>query len=423
MIVYEEKLQKAQEKMKKAQEDLEAFQQQLHFSEQTTAETTTRENYESTLQYLRTKVDDEDFDLTGIRDYATAMALAQISIEKRIAEIQEEVDENTFVEIPLNDEPPVDAPQPAGVLTRLKNWFKKLFAREPAREEPPPPPPREESRLERLEKQKIMANLIGQLTVESRAGEVRKMERPQGSGPDDPPVTKEELETLRKHGIRSSGGNFLLKRYGPVFNPVRDEVEEFAGKMEQYGFNYALANEGLVKRDQGMGQVVFNVATAAMVKKGMELLVHHLETEGVQEYMRLVYDGTGDVLNRLVKGSEPITREQLDEHVMSVSFTRGLDPFFEQFTRITGQARQTGGVLSPEQEAKREFFKNASILFSKMEIIYQDYLKAGSLEALPPEFRDLIEPYEKLRRKISEIGRETGEARLDAINAARKSET
>ena len=87
--------------------------------------------------------------------------------------------------------------------------------------------------MERLEKQKIMANLIGQLTVESRAGEVRKMERPQGSGPDDPPVTKEELETLRKHGIRSSGGNFLLKRYGPVFNPVR-ESEEFAGNMEQY---------------------------------------------------------------------------------------------------------------------------------------------------------------------------------------------
>jgi hypothetical protein len=62
-----------------------------------------------------------------------------------------------------------------------------------------------------------------------------------------------------------------------------------------------------------------------------------------------------------------------------------------------------------------------------METIYQDYLKAGGGEegllALPPEFRGLIPRYRLLRAKISEIGRETGEARLLAINAERKSES
>jgi len=124
------------EKLQKERQNLEIFKQQLVFSEQTTTE----QAYQARLEQLRA-ADLQNMNFTGVSDYATAMALTQINLEKRISAITEEIRQQApavQVTAPPDAEPAAPV-QSRGFWASFKSFFSNLFSR--SRSEDPPTEP------------------------------------------------------------------------------------------------------------------------------------------------------------------------------------------------------------------------------------------------------------------------------------------
>jgi hypothetical protein len=396
------------EKLQQAQRDLQAFKQQLEF----TQETTTQEQYQQRLEQLR-NMNLRDADFSGASDYATAMALAQINIERRISNIEAEIQATQpaiMVSIEEAEEtaPPVEPvmEERLGVFQRLSRWWKRTFGG--GRSTPPATPPAAAPAAEPVQVEKHAADCLANINSITTASLTQRVQRVTPVDEAGNLVTPEELEELRRQGVRTSTAKGLSARAAGTTGPAVEEMRQRLQALEDGGMDFDAAVADFEQLSLGVGYVNINAATVAMVKSAFDAWDAYFENPHIQEYIRLLYSTVGQVLKDNLKDA-PVTDKDVDDHIMEIFPTRGLECF-------RGACIEPGISMS-----RRKFATECSKLMSKTAPILKIYDGAGGgdagLAALPETLRPLLPRLLATRARISEIGAAQRAERVRALNS------
>ena len=395
-----------QQRLEKTRQDLELFKQQVQ------QDAMVNQNaYEDRLKLIRQMGDVGD----APQDATTAMALVQYNIERKIAELEQEANnEAATIQVPAQQitVPAADAENPPeaqqaqkpGMMTRMKNWFKRRFSKsndgannggadngDNGGDATPPVAPVDNIAI------------IRNMNVASRIGE---MQRFQKANPDDEGIcTPEEMKKMQQsnEGARGGAGNFIPARSAMLTAPMRQMTVDMFNKLTDDGFDFAQANQECQEKAIGIGLVNVSPAIVSVVNKVLDNWIAALDNEHFQETVKMFYTSCGASMMKIVRRNDPNampTADDFDDHVMQFMPSRCMESFRNQFTR------------TDTSDDCRTFTLNCQKLFGKLGNI-ADYMGEH------PEDAELMQPLmdklNQLRAKISEVGGDARDARLNEL--------
>ena len=413
-----------QERLQKARQELEEFKQVVQQDTRVMADDYAR-NLELVRQAQQRDPNLGDLNL-GNRaafgmgeDVSLAMAMGQLSIETRIRALEAQAArEAAMVQVPpqqiVAPPPAVQPPaQKLGLGRRIKNWFKRTFSRKAA--DAPAPVQAAPVQVQAAPVQvdqdcTAMVPIIDQVQVASRVGEIQRFGKPSNPDPDAPDAiaTREEIRKVQKHGARGAEGKYLAERGGPLFAPAMDQVMDMFQALEQTpGFSFAAALSDMKNFSIGVGDVQVNEATIAMTTKAIDMMREYMQNDHMKEYIRLIYQGVGNVLVDNVhnaRGPDAMPNDaDFDEHVMQILPTRGLESFRDQCTKP--------GISTDN----KRFALQCSKLMSKMSHVVKFCSTCSDADTLAL-FQPMLTAVHALMDTISQIGAQVRAQRLAEIN-------
>ena len=423
-----------QEQLQRAREELSLFRQAVQ--EDTRIN---QEGYAQRLDLMRKmqegSPDFHNLDFGGILggDTALAMVMGQLNIEARIQALEAQAaQEAAVVQVaaqqivapPPGAAPPPDlqAAAPVQVLSRgqrIKRWFKRTFSRKSSASTPAQAAPVQAAPVQAQGAPTQASGdctavipMITNLQVASRVSEVKRFGKPDNPDPDTPDtvVTRREIQGMREGGARGADGKFLAQRNIPLFAATLSQTEDMFQALEQTpGFDFATAVQGMKAYSIGVGDVQVNQASVAMVARAMEMMQDYLQSDHMQEYIRILYDGVGNVLVDNVKhkqGPDAMpTDADFDDHIMEILPTRGLDCFRSQCIKQG---------IAPEN---RTFALQCSKLMSKMSHVEKFCATSTDAEAVAM-LQPIVARFHALRAQVSQIGAGVRAQRLADMRAA-----
>ncbi len=248
--------------------------------------------------------------------------------------------------------------------------------------------------------------------VDSRTHEVRKP----AYGPDEPEfqadkryLTDSKMKKMQEHGARATDGNFLAVHSQPALVPIRMEMKEMSIALDEDGFDYMTAVQGTTQKADlfvlnSITAVSTSPAIATLVAKSLQSLLHHLDEEGYQDYVRTIYEAAGkDLVDYSVKNTS-ITEADIDDHVLRVLPTRGMAPF------LPAMSHRPEGMSEEQLKARHTFYLQAD----KMYAGFSSLLKLPP-DKVPETIQPIMHLIQALRDKLSAIGKDMCRERLEVL--------
>lgn len=219
-------------------------------------------------------------------------------------------------------------------------------------------------------------------TVPSRAGEQQA----------HLPFTQAQIDNMENTlgGVRSD--NTIEERIAPVTGAMRQEVGDYFDSLDNTGFDYGMASEGIQEYRQGSVGVKYNKSTIAATKKLIGMLDSHADRPEMQAMLHDVY--SHEMQNPEKMGTMPHSHADMESRFLKNIMSKGMLP-------VGGEIRKANAAGN---DPKREFLQKLQSNTAYLETMY------GHMgdENFPEELRDLAAAYGPLREKLLAGGRGRG---------------
>lgn len=220
-------------------------------------------------------------------------------------------------------------------------------------------------------------DMLSETTVPSRAGEQEAHRA----------FTQDQIDNMENtaNGVRSD--KTIEERIDPVTAPMKAEMGDYFDSLDQQGFDYGRANQGVQEykpSEEGLTKFKFNKSSVAATKKLLGMFGAHLDRPEMQAMLRDMYGH--EMANPEKKTAAATTHEGMESRFIKNVMSKGLIP-------VGSQIR---GAVASGNNAKVDFLRTMQTNTAYLESM-NDHMDNDDI---PEEIRDLMGAYGPIRAKL-----------------------